>query len=260
MSFHVREFGSELYIINELNWVPYFHIHNHVEIVYLTSGSFTAILDNTTYTVRAGDLLFVFPHQIHYYHATEKIEGYICVFTPNLHPKLKSVFRKKTPTHPILHHEQLPTDIACSLRKTFENYRREEFYSTLVSDAYLLKILGEIMPIFTYKENTSDHDTVKQILIHCIENYTEPISLETLSQKFNLSQTYISRLFHDRLHTSYIDFINKIRVGHACQQLEKGCNITEIAFSSGFSSISTFNRAFLKHMGTSPREYIKSKH
>jgi AraC-like DNA-binding protein len=51
-----------------------------------------------------------------------------------------------------------------------------------------------------------------------------------------------------------------MRVGHACQQLEKGCNITEIAFSSGFSSISTFNRAFLKHMGTSPREYIKSKH
>ena len=45
---------------------------------------------------------------------------------------------------------------------------------------------------------------------------------------------------------------------NARKMLEKGTNITEIAFSSGFASIRTFNRAFQKHLGMTPREYMKT--
>ena len=187
------------------------------------------------------------------------MEGYIVVFSPDLHKKLKSIFRKKTPINPVLHGQQLPSDITELFSKTCEYYRHDSFFSTLVSDACLLEILGQTLPLLSFKDNTADHDTVKQILIYCMENYTTPITLEVLSQKFCLSQPYISRIFHERMHTSYIDFINKLRVEHACSLLEKGSNITEIAYASGFASISTFNRAFLKHMSVSPREYIKLK-
>ena len=40
----------------------------------------------------------------------------------------------------------------------------------------------------------------------------------------------------------FTDFINRLRIEHACNLLERGSNITDIAFSSGFSSIRTFNR------------------
>lgn len=257
MSYHIREFSSDLYIHNELNFVPHSHIHRHVELVYLTKGAFTAILDNKEYQVKAGDLFVVFPYQIHYYYSDKKAEGYIAVFSSGLHPKLKSVFRKKTPFIPILHDNELPSDIADNFKKTHDNYKECSFYSTLVSDACLLEIIGETLPLLSYNDNNADHDTVKQILIYCMENYTNTINLKTLSHKFCLSESYISRIFHERMHTSYIDFINKLRVSHACNLLEKGSNITEIAFVSGFSSISTFNRAFLKHMKMAPRDYIK---
>ena len=59
------------------------------------------------------------------------------------------------------------------------------------------------------------------------------------------------------MNISFTDFVNGLRIEHACSLLENDTNITETAFSSGFSSIRTFNRAFAKSMGMSPREYIK---
>ena len=48
-----------------------------------------------------------------------------------------------------------------------------------------------------------------------------------------------------------------LRIEHACSLLENGDNITEAAFSSGFSSIRTFNRVFVENMEMTPREYMK---
>ena len=58
---------------------------------------------------------------------------------------------------------------------------------------------------------------------------------------------------------SFTDFINGMRVEHACSLLEQDSDITEAAFSSGFSSLRTFNRAFLKAMNMTPREYIRHR-
>ena len=61
------------------------------------------------------------------------------------------------------------------------------------------------------------------------------------------------------VESNFVDFINSLRVEHACTLLEQGCNITEIAFSSGFSSIRTFNRVFAQNMNMAPRDYIRYK-
>ena len=61
------------------------------------------------------------------------------------------------------------------------------------------------------------------------------------------------------MNIGFADFVNSLRIEHACNLLEKGSNITEIAFSSGFSSIRTFNRVFLQTLGMTPRDYIRSK-
>ena len=57
---------------------------------------------------------------------------------------------------------------------------------------------------------------------------------------------------------SYITYINKIRT-NAAQQLLLGPNlsITEVAMSVGFSSITSFNRAFKEIKHCTPSEYKK---
>lgn len=107
--------------------------------------------------------------------------------------------------------------------------------------------------------NKSDQDSIKRLLQYCSENYTEPLTLDSISSNLHLNKYYISHIFKERMDIGFTDFVNNLRIEHACGLLERGVSITEVAFSSGFSSIRTFNRCFLQNMGMTPREYIKKK-
>ena len=111
----------------------------------------------------------------------------------------------------------------------------------------------------TLADSPGDQDTVKNILKYCMENYTEPLSLELLSKELHLNKYYISHIFQERMHISFKDFINSLRVESACNLLGKSSSITDIAYAAGFSSVRTFNRAFLKHMHMTPSDYIWQK-
>jgi AraC-like DNA-binding protein len=59
-----------------------------------------------------------------------------------------------------------------------------------------------------------------------------------------------------RIKINFCSYINILRVNEACSLLQQSDkSIIEIAEESGFSSLRTFNRAFLRHVGISPREY-----
>lgn len=128
-----------------------------------------------------------------------------------------------------------------------------------IAKGYLLALLSELLSGTTLIDAPADSDNVKNLLIYCTEHYTEPLSLDKISQELHLSKYYISHIFSDKLHVSFTNFINSLRVEHACTYLEKGTNITEVALSSGFSSIRTFNRAFIQQMNITPRDYMKQK-
>jgi AraC-like DNA-binding protein len=65
-------------------------------------------------------------------------------------------------------------------------------------------------------------------------------------------------LFQKTFGTTLIDYLTHHRISHAERLLattdEK---IVEVAFNSGFSSISRFNEAFRRACGCSPRDYRK---
>ena len=103
----------------------------------------------------------------------------------------------------------------------------------------------------------TDHDSIKNVLTYCSEHYTEPLTLEILSRELHLNKYYISHIFKERMNIGFSDFVNSLRIEHACNLLEKGSNITDIAFASGFSSIRTFNRVFVQNTGMTPRDYIR---
>lgn len=239
--------------------MPISHIHSHVELVYLKKGTSVAVSDNKKYLLEAGDLFLSFPNQIHFYHDKTPVEGYLIIFTPELFQELKEVFLTKIPDYPILHRRQLPPDASESMEKICQKLKNAGLYDRIAARGYLLALLGEVLPVMTLFENFGDQDTIKNILKYCMENYTEPLSLESLAEALHLNKYYISHIFNERMNISYKGFINNLRVEHACSMLERDANITDIAYACGFSSVRTFNRAFLKYMETTPRDYIKHR-
>ena len=83
--------------------------------------------------------------------------------------------------------------------------------------------------------------------------------MDRISQDLHLSKYYICHVFKKRMSIGFADFINSLRIEHACGLLAQGSSITEAAYASGFSSIRTFNRVFSNTMGMPPSAYKVDK-
>lgn len=236
------------------------HIHSHIELIYLREGSSVATVDNKDYTIERGDVFLSFPNQIHFYHDKSTVSGYLILFTPDLIKDFKDLFRSQVPTSPIIKYQQLPIDIRNRLKTIVtKNANSDSIFDKTAAKGFLTALIAELLPLMTLAPASTDHDSIKNILTYCSENYTEPLTLELLAKELHLNKYYISHIFKERMNIGFADFVNSLRIEHACNLLEKGSNITEIAFSSGFSSIRTFNRVFLQTLGMTPRDYIRSK-
>lgn len=252
-----RTYATATSLFDGLTPIP--HLHSHLEMVYMSEGSTVAALDYKDFLIEEGDLFLSFPSQIHFYHDQGPCRGYLFIFPHDLFKDLKELFQSNVPSCPIVKREALPPEIRSSLEKIMTKNNSDSHFDRIAAKGYLLALLGEILPRMPLIPKPSGHDSIKNILAYCSDKYTEPLNLDILSRDLHLNKYYISHIFKERIGISFPDFVNSLRIEHACGMLEKDSNITDVAFSSGFSSIRTFNRAFIKNMGMSPREYVRMK-
>lgn len=258
MSYHIemRNVAFSAYYFEDLKPRP--HIHTHLELVYLKEGRTGIVLDNKKYLMEAGDVFLAFPNQIHFYHDKEPVKGYFLIFSPEIFREFRDIFQTKVPTQPIVRVESISLDVGETMKNIWERLERQEAFDEIVAKGQLLSLLGEMFSQMELVEKPGDQEATKRILSYCIQNYTEPLTLEHLAKELYLNKYYISHVFRERMNTSYKDFINQLRVEYACELLEKDSSITDVAYACGFSCVRTFNRAFLKYMNMTPREYVKN--
>ncbi|MDO3643724.1 chromate resistance protein ChrB domain-containing protein [Mucilaginibacter sp. L3T2-6] len=86
------------------------------------------------------------------------------------------------------------------------------------------------------------------------------LSLQQLSHDLEINPSYLSREFSKYFdNLSFGDYIRKLRIEKATNLLEKtNYSLTEIAYLTGFSDQSHFNRIFKKQMGMTASEYRKT--
>ena len=97
---------------------------------------------------------------------------------------------------------------------------------------------------------------LNSLMDHIEQNYKQSLTRDTLAEKTGLSPDYLGRMFKAHTGKKINDHINDLRVQDACRQLRTSDRkIIDIAFSVGFESLVTFNRAFMKTMKISPTEY-----
>lgn len=89
------------------------------------------------------------------------------------------------------------------------------------------------------------------------------LTINDVARAIGTNRTYLSSYLNNELNMTFYDFVNSMRIEMKAKQLlkEKVRNLTieEIAQESGFNSVSTFHRAFLKHTGKTPNDFRKNK-
>lgn len=90
--------------------------------------------------------------------------------------------------------------------------------------------------------------------------YLNPgLTLTELAAAIGTNRTYLSEYLNNSLDTTFYEYLNGFRVREARGLLEKReyRSLEEIAERSGFNSLSTFRRSFIKETGTTPARYIE---
>lgn len=99
--------------------------------------------------------------------------------------------------------------------------------------------------------------TISAVKKYINEHVDEKITLNQLSDVFNISPNYLSILFSKYNDMGFIDYVNHAKIECAKEMLDEGTlKIYEISDKLGYESAFYFSRVFKKVEGVSPRDYI----
>jgi AraC-like DNA-binding protein len=234
------------------------HLHRHIEFVILLESSTIAYAGTECCTLHAGDAFIAFPNQVHRYEQLEEGErSIIIIMDPDAIPELSSAFFESLPSS--AHIKNFLTDdikALCARLFTLSEVHTplEETERRALLTALFARVLSACHPTAKERANTA----TSAVVAYCARHYTENLSLGTLAGELHISPYHISHVFTEKLGIGFNEYVNSLRVSHACRHLaHKEYSITEISTMVGFSGPRTFNRAFAKCMGITPSEYRK---
>lgn len=114
----------------------------------------------------------------------------------------------------------------------------------------------------TYELNPDDgiDSKIYSIANYIHTHYKDNISLESIAGKYFISTYYLSHRFKKVMGYTITRYMHETRIKNTQYLLiNSDKKISEIAFETGFSSFSQFNRIFKRICGISPTEYRKRK-
>lgn len=107
----------------------------------------------------------------------------------------------------------------------------------------------------------SNSEVIKEALCQFVdENLCDSnLSLNYVAEAFELSDSYVSRLFKEKTGNNFLDYMNRARIEKAKMILlsERETSIQEIGSLVGYDSDATFRRIFKKYEGITPSQFRK---
>ncbi|MGL6174957.1 MAG: AraC family transcriptional regulator [Cellulosilyticaceae bacterium] len=233
------------------------HLHHHVELVYMLEGSSKAFVESQSYDLHAGDIFITFPNQIHQYQKVDEEKSIVLIFPPDICPEYKTIFMGYLPHSPLIKSNSTSKNLLSFFENIITQNDCPSSHSKLILKGYFLILLGKLFEMLDLQPVTSERtDILKEILIYCSHHYMNDLKLQDLERDLHISRYRISHLLNQKLHISFNDYINMLRISYACNIiLSDDIKITSIAYLVGFNNPRSFNRAFLKYTGLTPRDY-----
>ena len=153
------------------------------------------------------------------------------------------------------------------IRKSFQSVMAEiqgekepnETILNLLAEELMVR-LYRVTPKAPVNVHSNRAEIVSNIRTLLEKEFRYPFTLEMLSEKFNMSISYLSHIFKEITGVSVMRFLLEVRLQAARNYLSQTTlPINEVAEKCGFNDLSNFGRTFQKETGCSPRQY-RSRH
>lgn len=112
--------------------------------------------------------------------------------------------------------------------------------------------------VITNTYNKNEKDRMARVILFLTENFDKKIELEEVASIAFMTPNAFCRYFKKRTHKSFTQYLNEIRLRHACKLLIEGeMQISTVCYQSGFNTLTNFNRQFKTLMKVTPSEYME---
>lgn len=220
----------------------YYHWHQCVELLYISSGYGIVVVDNQHYTARPGRLFVFPPFRLH---------------------KVQVDHSDKNPYHRTTMH--IAQSVVESALSTFPRHQARfaalaasnlpaQIYDLSTHAAFIERILEQ------FQRLEDNAQTVASRIMSWVEaHYASKFSLDRLAHDLGLSRSYTSRIFRQQTGGSIHEYLLTRRIKSSCDLLRYSDEpVDAIALAVGFSEVTYFITCFKKMMRQTPLQYRRS--
>ena len=247
-----------------------FHHHDFIEIVYISSGRAIQQVNNASYEVTRGDVIFINYGSTHAFQALENFRYVNICFMPELLSNqiisqdnalaLLSLtafdeMRKEKNGGKLSfcgkEREEVEFILDCMLRETssvlpYCNRIQESYLSILLTK--MLRKSSEVFP--------ENQDIWSELVSYISNNLEESLTLPSLAQRCFYNPSYFSRVFKQKFGCSLTAFVRSKRIAQAQILLqETELSVDSVISKVGYNDRSAFYHIFAKETGMTPAEY-----
>ncbi len=112
--------------------------------------------------------------------------------------------------------------------------------------------------VITNSNSKNEKDRMARVISYLTDNFDQKIELEKVASIAYMTPNAFCRYFKKRTHKSFTQYLNEIRLRHACKLLIEGdLQISTVCYQSGFNTLTNFNRQFKALMNLTPSEYAE---
>ena len=251
------------------------HLHEFLEMVYITDGAGVHGVDGVEYQVKRGTLLFINYRQTHYFKSEEGM-GFVNIFLEpawiedrlldreNAFELLTlsafSVFQSVDTCNPLIHFSGAERSRLERLIAEME----EELDRCEIGYETVLRAQINVLLTMIFRKMSADSDAkatltpefLQYIRAHCAEK----LSLESLSRERFYNPSYFSRLFKEHYGVTLTEFVRQSRLELAERLLgNPSLSAEEIALRAGFGNKNAFYKSFKEKHGITPVQYRKKR-
>ena len=253
-------------------FLPFWHYHPQIELKFVLHGQGNRLIGDSIESFSDNDLVLIGENVPHHWlsfdeHTIKSQQAYVFQFNADIFKPFKELdsfldlfylARKgiffKNPSQKII-----------DLLTCFSSLNDFEKLVTLIR---LIKELcshsdKKLLCSSSYKSHYNKNqniDKFSKVNNYILEHLGQKITIDNMADLTNMAPQSFCRWFKQISGYTFVTFLNKSRIEKACQTLlVKTKSIEQTAFSSGFESVSHFNRTFKRYKKKSPTEFIISR-
>jgi len=266
-----RSYNS--YVLKQSIFDDYWHYHPEIEITYIVKGEGIAFIGNRTVEFRPGMAFLLGPYLPHNFVSTDEEdvvmekECWGLQFTQEWLNSFKESSALQRLFKAMSFGIHLGT-LNSQEHKTFETIVGDDPLRSIGAFFNFMALIAERPDFTTVSTNNAYSNVMSQKISQRMErvskyiqdHYQNPITLSEISDVASMTEQSFSRWFRQTSGLTFVDYLMQLRTTVASNLLvNTNKAMTEVAAESGFNSSSSFNRAFLKIKGCSPREFRKNR-